>query len=139
MNIERLLKVIEDMTESVSNLKECKAIILADPKHKTTKFITFGLKQIFVDFFITVEDFTSMMLKELKQFKVGMDMRQGLEVLKDEEVLDETLFIFLNKARLLRNRISHRYKEPSREELLQFIEDNQNQFMSTLEVVKKYK
>lgn len=138
MNIERLLKVIEDMAESINNLEECTRLIIANPKDETTRFIAFGLKQIFVDFFITVEDFTSMMLKELKQFKVGIDMRQGLEILKDNEVLDEALFTFLSKARLLRNRISHRYKEPSREELLEFIEENSLHFTNTLELIKKY-
>ncbi len=67
-----------------------------------------------------------------------MDMREGLQILRDREVLDETLFIFLNKARLLNNRISYRYKEPSTEEILQFIEDKHAQFISTLEVVKRY-
>lgn len=136
MNREHLLKVTEDMTESIDNLNDCKRLILAHPEDEATRFVAFGLKQIFVDFFITVEDFTSMMLKEFKEFKVGIDMRQGLDILKDQGVLDETLFKFLNKARLLRIRISHRYKEPSRQELLQFIEENQVHFTSTLEVIK---
>jgi uncharacterized protein YutE (UPF0331/DUF86 family) len=138
MNEERLLKIIEDMSESIANLGTCKSLILAHPTDETTKFIAFGLKQIFVDFFITVEDFTSIMLKELSQFKVGMDMRQGLEILKEKAILDETLFSFLNRARLLRNRISHRYKEPSQEELMGFIEEYHKQFISLLQVIKQY-
>lgn len=138
MNKERLLKIIEDMTEVIKNLKDCRQVLLSSKEDNKTIFIEFGLKQIFVDFFITVENFTSMLLKELKKYKIGIDMKSSLEIMLNSNVISEDVFIFLNEARLLRNRISHRYKEPSREELLDFINSNLDNFDKTLEITKKY-
>ncbi|MEG2935935.1 MAG: HepT-like ribonuclease domain-containing protein [Clostridium sp.] len=138
MNKERLLKLIEDMNEVVSNLKECRQVLESAENDNKTIFIEFGLKQIFVDFFITVENLTSMLLKEFKKFKIGIDMKESLKILLEKEVISEEEFIFLNEARLLRNRISHRYKEPSREELLSFISDNINCFDKMIEVARRF-
>ena len=99
-----------------------------------TIFIEFGLKQIFVDFFITVESLTSMLLKEFKRYRIGIDMKESLNILLENKVLSEEEFIFLNEARLLRNRISHRYKEPSKEELLTFINMNTNYFDNIINI-----
>ena len=126
MNQERLIKIIEDMTEVIKNLKDCKQLLQDLEEDNKTIFIEFGLKQIFVDFFITVENLTSMILKELKKYKIGIDMKASLIILVENKVIGEETYEFLNGARLLRNRISHRYKEPSREELLEFINDNIN-------------
>lgn len=138
MNEERLLKIIEDMSESVGNIRTCKKIIDEGKNNEATPFVIYGLKQIFVDFFITVEDFNSLMLKELKKFKIGVDMKESLNILKQNHVIDEEKHIFLNEARLIRNRISHRYKEPSKEELLSFIGENINCFEEVLTTVKSY-
>lgn len=137
MNEERLLKIIQDMSESIAQLNKCESIIKHSEEDEKTVFIILGLKQLFVDFFITVEDFTSLMLKELGAFKIGIDMRTALEVLKDRQILKEDSYSFLQKARMLRNRISHRYKEPSKEELLEFVEQHEEDFRNTLEAVKK--
>lgn len=138
MNRQRLLKVIEDMTEVVENLISCKSILEADEKDEKVIFIEFGLKQIFVDFFITVESFTSMILKEIKEFKIGIDMKTAISILKSKAIIDENMYMFLNEARLLRNRISHRYKEPSRSELLEFINKNINKFGEVIELSKSF-
>ncbi|PWL54545.1 MAG: hypothetical protein DBY38_04140 [Clostridium cadaveris] len=134
MNEERLLKVIEDMREVISNLKECTKVLEYTENDNKTIFIEFGLKQIFVDFFITVESLTSMLLKEFKRYRIGIDMKESLNILLENKVLSEEEFIFLNEARLLRNRISHRYKEPSKEELLTFINMNTNYFDNIINI-----
>ena len=126
------------MSERVGDIKEFMSIIEKGNDGLGAKFILYGLKQIFMDFFITVEDFTSIMLKELKKYKIGMDMKQGLEILKVQHILDEEMFVFLNKSRLMRNRIAHRYKEPSKEELLTFIEKYRMDFEKILEIIKQY-
>lgn len=134
MNEERLLKVIEDMREVISNLKGCTQVLEYTESDNKTIFIEFGLKQIFVDFFITVESLTSMLLKEFKRYRIGIDMKESLNILLENKVLSEEEFTFLNEARLLRNRISHRYKEPSKEELLTFIKMNDNYFDNIINV-----
>lgn len=138
MNKERLLKIIEDMTEVIKNLKDCREVLENSIYDNKTIFIEFGLKKIFVDFFITIENFTSMLLKELKQYKIGIDMKSSLLILLNNNIISEDIHEFLNEARLLRNRISHRYKEPSREELLEFIADNIERFDVIVDIAKKY-
>ncbi|HCQ88636.1 MAG TPA: hypothetical protein DIU45_01315 [Clostridium sp.] len=63
-------------------------------------------------------------------------MKESLSILKNKYIINEKLYLFLNQARLLRNRISHRYKEPSREELLEFIDMNMDNFYEVLAVAK---
>ena len=138
MNKERLLKVIEEMTEVIKNLKECTQVLQNSEEDNKTIFIEFGLRYIFINYYITVENLTSMILKELKKYKIGIDMKASLMILLENDIINEEFYIFLNEARLIRNRISHRYKEPSREELLGFISDNINEFEKVLEVAKKY-
>jgi uncharacterized protein YutE (UPF0331/DUF86 family) len=137
MNEERLLKIIEDMTEANKNIKDCKQVLENTQKNSITVFIEFGLKQIFVDYFITVENLASIILKDLKKFKIGIDMKSALDILKDDGIIDEKIYLFLNEARLLRNRISHRYKEPSTQELVEFIESNIDSFDNTIILAKK--
>jgi uncharacterized protein YutE (UPF0331/DUF86 family) len=138
LNEQRLIKIIDDMTEVVKNLKACKEALEINEECNTTIFIEFGLKQIFVDFFITVEDLTSIILKDIKESKIGIDMKMALGILKNKTIIGDDIYLFLNEARLLRNRISHRYKEPSRVELLEFINCNLNNFNEVLEIAKNY-
>lgn len=138
MNKERLLKIIEDMTEVIDNLKECKNVLKKNNEDRNTIFIVFGLKQIFVDFFITVENLTSLILKELKKHKIGIDMKESLIILKDKKIIEEDTYKFLDEARLLRNRISHKYKEPSREQLIEFVDRNSKKFDKILNVAKSF-
>ncbi|APF21881.1 HepT-like ribonuclease domain-containing protein [Clostridium butyricum] len=138
MNKVRLLKIIEDMTEVIKNLEDCTKILQSNKEDDKTIFIEFGLKQIFVDFFITVENFTSMLLKELKKYRIGIDMKESLEIIFENKIIDSETHDFLNSARLFRNRISHRYKEPSKAELLEFIDDNINKFHIILNIAKSY-
>ncbi|MBB6716495.1 HepT-like ribonuclease domain-containing protein [Clostridium gasigenes] len=138
LNEGRLLKIIEDMTEVLENLKECKSVLEETPEEKNILYIEFGLKQIFVDFFIIVEHLISMILKEHKKFKIGIDMKQSLLILNKENVIYEELYLFLNEARLLKNRISHKYKEPSTAELIEFINSNIDKFDKVVDIAKKY-
>lgn len=118
MNKERLLKIIEDMEECKADIDECVEIL---EKYKENEIIIklakSSLRQLFVSFHTILEDFCSIILKELKKFKVGITLSQSLKLLKDNKVIDEDTYVFVEKSRLIRNRISHRYKEPSHEEL----------------------
>ena len=62
MNKERLLKVIEEMTEVIKNLKECTQVLQNSEEDNKTIFIEFGLRYIFINYYITVENLTSMIL-----------------------------------------------------------------------------
>ena len=47
-----------------------------------------------------------------------------IKLLKDKNVLTDKFANYLNSARLLRNRIGHRYKQPKIEVLIEFLEEN---------------
>lgn len=136
MNGQRLLILIRDVNEVIGNLEKCTKILQDAEENESTVFIEFGLKKIFADFFIIVENFTSMVLKELKKYKIGIDMKKSLQILKENNIIDEKIFEFLNEGRMFRNRISHRYKEPSREELMIFINENTMNLHNTLKIMK---
>lgn len=138
MNKERLINIIENMSESIKNIQDCKEVLKSTSQNRTTIFIEFGLKQIFVDFFITAENLSSMILKELGEFKIGIDMKKSLLILNNNNIIDSELYSFLNQARLLKNRIFHRYKQPSRDELIKFIDSNIDKFNDVLELAKRY-
>lgn len=139
MNKERLLKIIEDMEECKSDIDECVEIL---EKYKGNEIIIklakSSLRQLFVSFHTILEDFCSIILKELKKFKVGITLSQSLKLLKANKVIDEDTYIFLERSRLIRNRISHRYKEPSHEELFLHINKYKEKINVIIKIAKGY-
>ena len=139
MNQERLVKIIEDLQECTFDIEECIEILQGNCDNKVmVKLSKSSLRQLFVSFHTILEEFASIMLKEIKKFKIGMTLNDSLIVLKDENILDVELFDFLEKSRLLRNRISHRYKEPDHEELLTHILKYKGNFKKIIIIAKKY-
>lgn len=139
MNTERLMKIIEDLQECIGDIEECVEILEGNNDNKLMiKLSKSSLRQLFVSFHTILEEFASIMLKEVKKYKIGMTLNESLSVLKDEGILDQELFDFLEKSRLLRNRISHRYKEPNHEELLEHILKYKNNFNKIVLIAKKY-
>ena len=139
MNKERFLKIIEDMQECKSDIDECIDIL---EKYKDNeimiKLAKSSLRQLFVSFHTILEDFCSIILKELKKFKVGITLSESLSLLRDNNIIDEETFIFLEKSRLLRNRISHRYKEPKHEELFEHIIKDRDKIDAIIGIAKGY-
>ncbi|WMJ79348.1 DUF86 domain-containing protein [Clostridium sp. MB40-C1] len=122
MNKERLLKIIEDMQECKADIDECIDILEKNKDNAIMiKLAKSSLRQLFVSFHTILEDFCSIVLKEIKKFKVGITLSDALKLLRDNNVIDEDTYIFLQRSRLIRNRISHRYKEPGHEELFEHI------------------
>ncbi|NMF06693.1 HepT-like ribonuclease domain-containing protein [Clostridium beijerinckii] len=139
MNQERLIKIVEDFQECISDIDECIEILENNSDNKIMiKLAKSSLRQLFVSFNTILEDFTSVTLKSLKKYKIGMTLNDSLEVLKEEKVLDAELFNFLEKSRLLRNRISHRYKEPAHAELFEHVVKYNDDFKKILNIAKQY-
>ncbi|AQS04662.1 HepT-like ribonuclease domain-containing protein [Clostridium beijerinckii] len=139
MNQERLIKIVEDFQECISDIDECIKILENNSDNKIMiKLAKSSLRQLFVSFNTILEDFTSVTLKSLKKYKIGMTLNDSLEVLKEEKVLDAELFNFLEKSRLLRNRISHRYKEPAHAELFEHVVKYKDDFKKILNIAKQY-
>jgi uncharacterized protein YutE (UPF0331/DUF86 family) len=139
MNQERLVKIIEDLQECTSDIEECIQILQGECDNKImVKLSKSSLRQLFVSFHTILEEFASIMLKEIKKYKIGMTLNDSLIVLKEEHILDAELFDFLEKSRLLRNRISHRYKEPDHEELMKHILKYKSNFKRIIQIAKKH-
>ncbi|GAA0731087.1 hypothetical protein GCM10008905_33130 [Clostridium malenominatum] len=139
MNKERLLKIIEDMKECVADIDECIEVLGKDNNDKIIiKLAKSSLRQLFVSFHTILEDFSSIVLKELKKFKVGITLSESLSILRESNVFDEETYVFLEKSRLIRNRISHRYKEPNHEELVTHIGKYRDKLDVIIEIAKGY-
>ena len=62
-----------------------------------------------------------MLLKEYNLYKIGITIDSAIKILNEKNVLSEEFSNYLNSARLLRNRIGHRYKQPKVESLISSI------------------
>lgn len=139
MNQQRLMKIIEDIQECVSDIYECLDILENRTNDKLIiKLSKSSLRQLFVSFHTILEDLCSILLKEINKYKIGITLHESLNILKENDLLDETAFNFLEKSRLIRNRISHRYKEPTHEDLLVHILMYKNNFNDIIILAKSY-
>ncbi|MBM7871396.1 uncharacterized protein YutE (UPF0331/DUF86 family) [Clostridium pascui] len=139
MNQERLIKIIEDMQECIADIDEC-LDVLKNKKDDNLiiKLAKSSLRQLFVSFHTILEDFFSILLKDMKKYKIGISIHESLNILKKDGIINEDIYLFLEKSRLIRNRISHRYKEPKHEELLEHILRYRNNFEDIIRIAKLY-
>lgn len=139
MNQERLMKIIEDMQECVADIYECLDILdTRTDDNLIIKLSKSSLRQLFVSFHTILEDLCSIILKEINKYKIGITLYDSFNILKENNIIDEDTYIFLEKSRLLRNRISHRYKEPTHEDLVAHIIIYTNNFNKIVKVAKSY-
>ncbi|CAG9714621.1 HepT-like ribonuclease domain-containing protein [Clostridium neonatale] len=139
MNNERLIKIIEDFKECLNDIDECIDVLDNDNGNKLMiKLAQSSLRQLFVSYHTILEDFCSIALKEIKKYKIGITLQESLVVLKDNNIISDELFTYLDKSRLIRNRISHRYKEPTFEELYNHIKRNKKYLDDIVIVCQRY-
>lgn len=124
MNKERLYDIIRNIKETLSLLDKGLLKLDTVEDEDMIEFIKSSVKQSFLEYFILVENFTSLCLKELKLYKISDDMEKCLKKLYDNNIIDEQTFTFLNQYRRYRNRIAHVYKQPSIEEIILFAKKN---------------
>lgn len=124
MNKERLYDIIRNIKETLSLLDKGLLKLDTVEDEDMIEFIKSSVKQSFLEYFILVENFTSLCLKELKLYKISDDMEKSLKKLYDNNIIDEQTFTFLNQYRRYRNRIAHVYKQPSIEEIILFAKKN---------------
>lgn len=135
MNKERLYDLIKNIKEALSLLD--KALFkLNEIKDEDLKIlIESSVKQSFLEYFILIESFTSMCLKELKIYKMSDDMEKSLTKLYDNKIIDFDMLNFLNDYRRYRNRIAHVYKQPSAEEIIDFIKINKDKIYKIVKIM----
>lgn len=139
MNQQRLIKIIEDIQECIADIDEC-LDVLKNKKDDNLiiKLAKSSLRQLFVSFHTILEDFFSILLKDMKKYKIGITIHESLNILKKDGIINEDIYMFLEKSRLIRNRISHRYKEPKHEELLEHVLRYRNNFEDMVRIAKLY-
>lgn len=137
MNKERLYDIIKSIKETLSLLDKGlnKLEILEDEDIK--ELIKSSIKQSFLEYFILIESFTSLCLKELKLYKISDDMEKSLKKLYDNDIIDEGIYNFLNQYRRYRNRIAHVYKQPSIEEIIDFIKNNKGNINEVINIMTR--
>lgn len=135
MNKQRLYDLIRSIKEVLALLD--KALYKLDEfKEEDLKtIIESSIKQSFLEYFILIESFTSMCLKELKVYKISDDMDKSLTKLYDSDILDLEMLKFLNQYRKYRNRIAHVYKKPSTEEIIDFININKDRMYKMVSIM----
>lgn len=139
MNQERLAKIIEDLQECLTDMDECLYFLQNKQDDKTIqKLSKSSLRQLFFSFHIILEDFCSITLKEIKNYKIGISLYDSFNILKENNIIDDSTYLFLEKSRLIRNRISHRYKEPSHEELFNHILKYHDNFYNIITLAKSF-
>ena len=97
-----------------------------------------SLKYKYLSLFIIYEDFISMLLKEHNVYEIGMTVDNAIKKLYDVGYLNNKHNDFFHSARLIRNKIGHRYKQPSVESIITFLEDNEEILWEIRELIKDY-
>lgn len=137
MNSERLKKLIYDLEITSTDMdKSIKYLKLYAKDEELKQEFANSLKYKFLSLFIIYEDFISMLLKEHNLYEIAMSIDLAIKKLSDGKIIEKEISQYLNMARLLRNKIGHRYKQPSIEVIVSFLEENELQKQNMYTFIK---
>ena len=121
MNKERLKKLLYNLDITTKDLNKSLDLVkkYSDNEDLKAEFSN-SLKYKYLSLFIIYEDFISMLLKEYNQYEIGMTIDKAIKKLTHTGYLSNNHSDFLHSARLIRNKIGHRYKQPSIESIIKF-------------------
>jgi uncharacterized protein YutE (UPF0331/DUF86 family) len=137
MNKLRLYDLIKNIMDTMGLLDKALSKLKEIEDEDLNSLIKSSIKQTFLEYFILIESFTSMCLKELKLYKISDDMGKSLVKLYENKIIDEELLDFLNEYRRYRNRIAHVYKQPSIEEIITFLENNKGKMKEVVDIIRR--
>ena len=139
MNRERLKKLLYDLETTTKDLNKSLELVKkhSDDLELKSEFSN-SLKYKYLSLFIIYEDFISMLLKEHNQYEIGMTIDRGIKKLNETGYLNSKHNDFLHSAILIRNKIGHRYKQPSIESIIEFLENNREILVEIQELIKSY-
>ena len=139
MNRERLKKLLYDLDTTTKDLNKSLELVKkhSDDLELKSEFSN-SLKYKYLSLFIIYEDFISMLLKEHNQYEIGMTIDRGIKKLNETGYLNSKHSDFLHSARLIRNKIGHRYKQPSIESIIEFLDNNKEILLEIQELIKSY-
>lgn len=139
MNKERLKKLIYDLDITTKDIQKSIELLkkyMDNPELKDE--FSNSLKYKYLSLFIIYEDFISMLLKEYNLYQIGMSVDNAIKKLKENNILNEEQGNYLNAARLIRNKIGHRYKQPPIENIIRFLESNENMQREIHKYIKEF-
>lgn len=136
INRDRVLKLLRDLKEWESDFIECTKS-LKNCNNDIKRILYHSIRAYFLDFHILCEDYISISLKDLNKYKIDISAIEGMEIIKDSNKISDEFFEFYSKSRRLRNRLAHRYKMPSDEELLLNLKDNLEGISELEQAVKR--
>ncbi|MCY6483009.1 hypothetical protein OW763_01405 [Clostridium aestuarii] len=127
MNKGRLKKLIYDLDITANDIQKSIKFLkkYMDNSELKNEFSN-SLKYKYLSLFIIYEDFISMLLKEYNLYEIGISIDKAIKKLKENNILNEEQGNYLNAARLIRNKIGHRYKQPPIENIIKFLESSEN-------------
>ncbi len=135
MNKQRLYELIKNIKETLALLDKALSKLNENKDEDLNELIKSSIKQSFLEYFILIESFTSMCLKELKIYKISDDMEKSLAKLYDKQIIDLDTLNFLNQYRKYRNRIAHVYKKPSIGEIIEFVNSNKDRIYGVVNLM----
>ncbi|WP_195999527.1 HepT-like ribonuclease domain-containing protein [Clostridium sp. 1001271B_151109_B4] len=139
MNKEKLKKLIYDIESESKDIEDSLKLLENYLENDILrKEISNSLKYKYLSMFILYEDFISMLLKEYNIYKIGITVDVAIKLLKEKNIFSDEIANYLNSARLIRNRIGHRYKQLKIETLVNFLEENIEVRNSLFEFVKSF-
>lgn len=124
INKDRVLKLLTDLNEWTNEYTACIKEIENNKNEAIMKILYHSIRAYFLDFHILCEDYISISLKHLNKFKINISAIDGMEILKESNKISNDFFNFYTTSTRLRNRLAHRYKLPSDEELLLNLKNN---------------
>lgn len=136
INRDRVLKLLRDLKEWESDFVECTKS-LESCNNDIKKILYHSIRAYFLDFHILCEDYISISLKDLNKYKIDISAIEGMEIIKESNKISDEFFEFYSKSRRLRNRLAHRYKMPSDEELLLNLKNNLEGISELEQVIKE--
>ena len=139
MNKEKLKKLIYDIESESKDIEDSLKLLENYLENDILrKEISNSLKYKYLSMFILYEDFISMLLKEYNIYKIGITVDVAIKLLKEKNIFSDEIANYLNSARLIRNRIGHRYKQLKIETLVNFLEENIEVRNRLFEFVKSF-
>jgi uncharacterized protein YutE (UPF0331/DUF86 family) len=139
LNKERLKKLVYDLDITTKDLTKSIELVKKHNMNEDLKDeFSNSLKYKYLSLFIIYEDFISMILKEYNLYEIGMSIDKAISCLNKRGYLKTEHFQFLNSARLIRNKIGHRYKQPSIEGVIEFLENNKITIEEIYDSIKGY-
>lgn len=124
INKDRVLNLLRDYKEWKNDFNECIDSLDLCIDDKLKRVICHSIRAYFLDFHILCEDYISITLKDINKYRIDISAIEGMEIIRENNRITDNFYQFYFVSRKFRNRLAHRYKVPSDEELIKNLKEN---------------